>query len=250
VSGGTWVLLRGLTRESRHWGAFPARFADRVGAARIVALDLPGNGALHALPSPTRVDAMAAHGRAALQRLGITPPVHLLAMSLGAMVATAWAAAAPGEIGAAVLINTSLRPFSPFHQRLRPANYGRLLRLWLTRADAADWERSVLTMTSRGRGRDDAALLRDWVAYRRECPVRALNALRQLCAAARFRAPLASPFARALLLGSAHDALVDPRCTDALARRWSVEARLHPWAGHDLPLDDAMWVADQVRDWL
>jgi hypothetical protein len=25
---------------------------------------------------------------------------------------------------------------------------------------------------------------------------------------------------------------------------------IHPGAGHDLPLDDAPWVAQQVRDWL
>ncbi|MBC8056975.1 MAG: alpha/beta fold hydrolase, partial [Rhizobiales bacterium] len=87
MSGGTWVLLRGLTREQRHWGAFPAAFGERVGAARVIALDLPGNGELHGEASPTRVEAMAAHARADLQRRGIAPPYHLLAMSLGAMVA-------------------------------------------------------------------------------------------------------------------------------------------------------------------
>ena len=248
--GPTWVLLRGLTRESRHWGMFPPLLADTTIAASVITLDLPGNGALHGLRSPGSVEAMAAHCRRELRRHGVAGPVHVLAMSLGAMVATAWAAAAPDEIAAAVLINTSMRPFNPFHQRLRPANYATLLRLALTRASAAERERAVLAMTSRATGRDDDALLRAWVAYQRECPVTAANALRQLWAAARFCAPLASPFRRALLLGSAADALVDVRCTQQLARHWACESRLHPWAGHDLPLDDAAWVAAQARDWL
>jgi pimeloyl-ACP methyl ester carboxylesterase len=250
MSGATWVLLRGLTRESRHWGLFPPLLADAVAAASVITLDLPGNGALHAQRSPANVEAMAAHCSRELHRLGVAKPVHVLAMSLGAMVATAWAVAAPDEIAAAVLINTSMRPFNPFHQRLRPANYTTLLRLALTAAGAAERERAVLAMTSRATGRDDTALLRDWVAYQRECPVTVANALRQLWAAARFRAPLANPFRRALLLGSAADALVDVRCTQQLAQHWACESRLHPWAGHDLPLDDAAWVVAQVRDWV
>ena len=249
MSGPTWVLLRGLTRESRHWGGFAQVLGQAVHAARVIALDLPGNGALHRSRSPASVEAMAAHCRAELRRCGVAPPYHVLAMSLGAMVATAWAVTARDEIAAAVLINTSMRPFSPFHQRLRPANCATLLRLLLTRASETRWEGAVLAMTSRARGRDDAALLRAWVAYRHECPVAAANALRQLWAAARFRAPLRNPFSRVLVLGSMSDALVDVRCSQQLAHHWSCDVRLHPWAGHDLPLDDGAWVAAQVNDW-
>jgi len=246
----TWVLLRGLTREARHWGTFPTTFAQAVPAARVIALDLPGNGALHGSRSAASIAAMAAHCRDELHRRGLAPPFHLLAMSMGAMVATAWAAAAPQEIAAAVLINTSMRPFSPFTHRLRPANYATLLRLMPARASDLDRERAVLAMTSRATARDDHPLLRDWVAYRRTNPVKPANALRQLWAAARFRAPPTPPFARVLLLASAADRLVDVRCTLRLAQAWACESRLHPWAGHDLPLDDAEWVAQQVRDWL
>jgi pimeloyl-ACP methyl ester carboxylesterase len=243
----TWVLLRGLTRERRHWGDFANAFAQEAPAAQVVALDLPGNGALHGLRSPLSVEAMAEHARAQLRERGIAPPVHVLAMSLGAMVATAWAVAAPREIAAAVLINTSLRPFSPWHHRLRPANYAALLRLLVRTNDLAR-ERTVLTLTSRRPV--DAALLQAWTSYRRERPVTPANALRQLWAAARYEAPQANPFARVLLLGSLGDGLVDARCTRALATRWACERREHPWAGHDLPLDDAAWVAQQVREWV
>ena len=253
MSGATWVLLRGLTRERRHWGEFPTLFGERVGAARVIALDLPGNGARHQLPSPAHVDAMAAACRADLQRRSVAPPYHLLAMSLGAMVACAWGFAHPAELAGAVLINTSLRPFSPFTQRLRPRNYARLARLLLTHPSAREWEQAVLQLTSNAVERSPSeadALIDTWAAYRRESPVSTANALRQLIAATRFRAPAAPPATPLLVCASARDALVDPRCSMRLAAGWRCPIATHPWAGHDLPLDDGPWVAAQVAEWL
>ena len=40
----TWILLRGLTREASHWGAFAGDFQTALPQAQVVALDLPGNG--------------------------------------------------------------------------------------------------------------------------------------------------------------------------------------------------------------
>ena len=238
-----WVLLRGLTREQRHWGAFPSELAAAFPNAPVLTLDLPGNGALNRMRSPTRVDAMAAFCREQLRARGIAPPYRILAMSLGAMVATAWCSAHPQEVAGLVLINTSMRPFSAAHQRLKPR--AALLRLLLSRPDAIGWELTVLALTSNA-ARSDDSLARQWAGYRRERPVSTANALRQLWAAARFVAPRTSPCPRTLLLTSTQDGLVDTRCSLALARAWQCEIESHPWAGHDLPLDDGPWVIDQV----
>ncbi|WP_367848055.1 alpha/beta fold hydrolase [Rhodoferax sp. WC2427] len=238
----TWIFLRGLVRESGHWGAFIPQFENALPGCEVVALDLPGNGSLYPHASPTRVQDMVAHCRAELDRRWLPPPYHLLGMSLGAMVAVAWSAAHPDEVAAQVLINTSLRPFSPFYQRLRPRNYGLLLRLVLTGASPEDWERGILRITSNG-GHD--AVLPQWQALRAQHPVTRTNALRQLLAAARYRAPaaLATP---TLLLASAQDQLVSVACSRALARQWQCRLQVHPTAGHDLPLDDGDWVARQI----
>lgn len=244
-----WILLRGLTRESRHWGGFIETFRGRVEAADIVALDLPGNGRLSHLPSLARVEEMAAWCRAELSARSIGPPYHLLGMSLGAMVAVAWAHANAEEIRGCVLINTSLRPFSPFYQRLRPRNYAALLRLVLFGGSDAAWERTILRLTS-SRGGDDAELLAAWMAWRREQPVARANALRQLLAALRYRAPAERPTPPLLVLASAADALVNPQCSRQLAVRWRTSYAEHPSAGHDIPLDAGNWVAKQVGTWL
>lgn len=246
------VLLRGLTREARHWGAFPHELKVAWPDVEVVALDLPGNGRLHAERSPLDVAAMAEQCRDALRAQGVAPPYRLVAMSLGAMVALAWAERHPAEMCGAVLINTSLRRYSGLSQRLRPACYPVLARLALAHpvAAAGAWERAVLAITSRIRAVQPgpaAALLREWTAWRVERPVSRANALRQLVAAARYRAPLSAPTGVPLLvLASARDALVDPECSRRLARAWALPIAEHPAAGHDLPLDDGPWVAEQV----
>lgn len=243
----TWILLRGLTRESGHWGSFVGQLQAAQPGSRIVALDLPGNGSLYAQRSPTHISAMVAHCRAALQAQQITGPVHILAMSLGAMVAASWASSTPQEVAAQVLVNTSLRPFSPFYQRLRPRNYGLLLRLALGSASAQEWESSILRITSHGQHPD---VLAQWLALRLQHPVARRNALRQLLAAARYQAPASPPQTPTLLLASAQDGLVSVSCSRRLARQWGCALREHPWAGHDLPLDDGAWVARQAQEWL
>jgi pimeloyl-ACP methyl ester carboxylesterase len=244
-----WILLRGLTREARHWGGFVERLSDDFPGAPVFAPDLPGNGRRCREKSPLRVETMVESLRAQLGAQGVAPPYRLLAMSLGAMVAVDWAARHPDEICGAVLINTSLRPFSPFHHRLKPANYRRLLGLALGAASDLEWECAILELTSRRAGAK-AAVLGDWLAYRRECPVAAANALRQLVAAARYRAPLARPSPPLLVLSSFGDALVDADCSRQLAERWQLDHAVHPSAGHDLPLDDGAWVVSQLRRWL
>ena len=245
---GTWVLLRGLTRESRHWGAFADDLRREFPDADIVALDLPGNGVHNGERSPADVPAMMRACRAELASRGFRPPYRLLAMSLGAMVAVAWAVEHAEELEGCVLINISLRPFSPMHWRLRPAALAALLRIALSGHDGRGAESRVLQLTS-GHAAAHAALLDDWAAWRRERPVSHANAVRQLVAAARFRAPQAAPRVPLLLLASKRDRLVDVRCSRALAARWHCPLAEHPDAGHDLPLDAASWATRQVHVW-
>jgi pimeloyl-ACP methyl ester carboxylesterase len=246
----TWILLRGLMREQRHWGRFPGQLARALPGATLITPDLPGNGIHHARTSPTTVADIVAFCRHDLQARGVPPPYSLLALSLGGMVAVEWASRHPDEIDRAVLINTSMRPFSRFHQRLRWRNYPDILRTLLDGGVDAQ-ERLILRLTSRhGDAADRAGLLRRWLDYQRQYPVARANALRQLWAAARYRAPATRPAAPLLVLSSSGDQLVDPRCSQQLAQAWHAPHRVHPDAGHDLPLDDGDWVAAQVAAWL
>lgn len=244
-----WVLLRGLTREVRHWGRFPQQLGDALPGMPVICLDLPGNGLLNRLESPHGVEAMADYCHAEIARRGIAAPCRVLAMSLGAMVAVAWAQRYPDDVAAAVLINTSLRPFSPLQHRLRPSIYPRLLRLFVLPASGRQIETAILRMTTR-RVPDPDAVIEEWLRWRRENPVSRRNALIQLLAAARYRAPRHRPLDRILLLAGGADRLVDPQCSRELALAWDVPLQIHAAGGHDLPLDDEAWVVQRIRDWL
>jgi pimeloyl-ACP methyl ester carboxylesterase len=240
-----WILLRGWAREARHWGEFPRALQAAFPRAEVGALDLPGNGSRCRERSPARLGDMVDDLRKSVRADGASK-LHLLGLSLGAMACVDWACRFPREVAACVLINTSLRPFSGFHERLRPANYARILKL-LFITDAARREAGILALTS---SLVTGNLAQTWALYAQERPVSKTNALRQLIAAARFRAPEKAPAVPVLVLASASDRLVDPRCSEALARRWGVPLLLHPRAGHDLTLDDGPWVAAQVKRWL
>jgi len=242
----TWILLRGLARETRHWHDFPRQLAKALPAARVIALDLPGNGELNTLTSPTTIEGMAAHARRESARLGVSPPYHLLAMSMGAMVATAWALAHPEEVRGCVLINTSFGGLNPVNHRLRPHAAVTLLRFLPIPSPRAK-EQLIFDLTTRLV--KSATVLDDWVHIRQSRPVSLMNALRQLIAASRFQPP-SHPPAPTLILAGAGDRLVDPRCSAGIARLWNCASALHPSAGHDLPLDDGDWVAQQVGGWM
>lgn len=240
-----WVLVRGLTREVRHWGPLHPVLAEALAPRPVVAVDLPGNGARWRERSPASVGALAQDLHATLSGMGLPRPWGVLAMSLGAMVTVSMARRHPGELAAALLVNTSLARQAPPWWRLRPAAARTLLAALVSR-DARRLERAVLACTST-RAAALAPVIEDWVAWRADAPVSAGNTLRQLWAAARERGPREAPAVPLRLLSGACDRLVDPRCSAALAQAWGVPLVRHPWGGHDLPLDDPGWVVAQVQ---
>jgi pimeloyl-ACP methyl ester carboxylesterase len=245
----TWIMLRGLTRETRHWGTLPQRVSDAFGGARVLPVDLPGNGEFAALRSYRSVAGMVDFVRLAARESGVPGPYRLLAMSLGGMVATDWAQRHPHEIESLALINTSMRPFNRPHERLRPHAWPVLMRVAARWRDPRAVESAIhaLTCNNRHTLTDD---LDAWIAIRRSSPVSRANALRQLAAAASFRAAPQPPSCRTLILSSAADTLVNPACSASIAAAWQAPHRQHAHAGHDLPHDDPAWVVEQLHDGL
>jgi len=243
----SWVLLRGLTREARQWGRFTRQLADALPCAQLLTPDLPGTGMHVKEKSPATIAGILERVRNDLAQGGTKPPYHVLGLSLGGMIAVEWATRYPREVSSMVLIGTSLRSLSPFHDRLLPHNYPAILKLALSR-DARAREKRTLELTST-RGDPDGNIVEAWTRIRNDAPVSHANALRQLIAAARYSAPPKPPGVPTLVLVSEGDRLVDPACSRAIAKRWKVPIEVHLHAGHDLPLDDGPWVAQRVGEW-
>jgi pimeloyl-ACP methyl ester carboxylesterase len=242
----TWVLLRGLARESKHWGEFLPLFTHAVRPAEVCAIDLPGTGVHHRTPSPWTMDQILAAVRAELELKGIKPPYRLLAISLGGMVALHWAQAYPAEIDCFVIANTSDRHSLP-PSRLRAAIWPQFFRA-VRNSDPLARERQILKIISNVPEQIEARA-HEWATIAEEQPMSRLAALAQITAASRFRAAeTIKP--RGLFLCSLGDRLVDPSCTLRLSQILARPVLTHPWAGHDLTLDDPQWVTQSVREFL
>jgi pimeloyl-ACP methyl ester carboxylesterase len=245
MSDTPWILLRGLTRESRHWGAFAPMLEASCGG--VLPIDLRGNGTAVQASSPVEVGGFVEAVRAEAQGRGARAPYRVLAMSLGGMVATAWALRYPGEIERLVLVNTSMRPYSRFYERLRPSAWPSLMRVaqnW-QKPEGAALAESLIHARTCNRRDTLAADLDAWCAIRASAPVSRANALRQLWAAARYSAR-GVPDCEVTIVSARGDRLVHPKCSARLARAWEAQHRVHPWAGHDLPHDDPQWLVEAL----
>ena len=246
----TWVLLRGLMREKRHWGQFLTDFQTAFPDEIVLTIDFPGNGTLCRHASASTIAAMVEAAREQVRAAGVTDRLNVLSISLGAMAAVSWSQTYPQEVNRLVLINTSLAPHNRFYQRLRPRNYPRLLVTMLF-GSIRQREQLICDLTCHPTDAAIASSLVDaWVSYAQQYPISRTNIVRQLIAAMRYRAPYQQPHPSLLLLAGGGDRLVNPICSQILADRWRSPLRVHPSAGHDLPLDDGAWVIDQVKHWL
>lgn len=241
-----WIFLRGLGRHSAHWGHFIDEFQKRFPQDQIEMMDLRGNGEFAHSPSFTSIEDNVRDLRSRsrfLREKGEN--LYLMAISMGAMVATEWAHQHPEEIAGLVLINTSDKGSSNFFERLRPANYQNFLNLLVARAHSIRLEKEILQITT-----NEIPNREQWAEKFAGLPVTLKsNWLKQLWAASSYRFPDHKPKTEVLLLASRKDRLVSSTCTENIAHMWALKPHMHPTAGHDLPLEDGAWICQEIQNW-
>lgn len=237
----TWVFLRGLGRNSGHWGNFIEEFKEQFPQDKIELLDLIGTGTEAHRHSPTQIQGHVEDLRA---RRKTTGSVSILAISMGAMVATAWAQAHPNEVETLVLINTSGKGLAPFYRRLKFKNYPQIIDMLLHINDRKHFEESVLKLTAKGLKNLDETLERHL-----SLPATSLiNWALHLKSASNFTFPQQAPAPKVLILSGKQDELVDSVCSTILAQKWKAPHREHPTGPHDLPLVEGPWIVRQVKE--
>ena len=253
-----WILIRGLGREARHWGEFPAELEKTLSidgeSARVDAIDLPGAGRYSEMASPISIARITDFARDKFleirerqRRSGEMPAqrTFIVAISLGGMIATRWMERWPSDFKAAILINTSFKGVSPIHRRLSPSALKHLFQVMRAR-EAVARELGVLKMVSnRPEIYDETA--KEWASYALERPISVENFGRQLFAAAAFTTGLKQVPIPVLILNSRGDRMVHPSCSEMIAAKWRAQLEQHNSAGHDLPLDDGPWVVEQIQ---
>lgn len=238
----TWILIRGLGREAAHWADFKSELVKALPAARIECIDWPGNGEFFAQRSPCTIDEGVEHVRRICQQRGLRPPFVLVGISMGGMAALKWLCRYPDEVMHAHVINTSVGGVSYWYERMHIAASLRLLStLWSVRVR----ESSVFSVTTR-LCKAKVAVVRSWLDIARARPVCIANLLRQMLSAARFSLRKPEHSEKLTLYVSKGDQLVNPMCSFDIARLWAVPLNVHPDAGHDLPLDDPLWLCERL----
>jgi pimeloyl-ACP methyl ester carboxylesterase len=242
-----YLLVRGLGREALHWYDFPGALAARSGA-RVERLDVAGSGTQRARRPRPSVPWLARDVARRWRALASAAPSSawtVVGLSLGGMIALELCRILPGTFSRAVIINASSR-LTPLTERLRPSGACTLLGAVLS-SDALARERRVLALTSalppdaRRRYARRAALIAE------QRPPSRASVLAQLLGAARFVPPAPTALSVPLtFVCSRGDRLVSPRCTHDLAELYASSVLEHPWAGHDLPLDDPSWLCERL----
>ncbi len=235
-----WILIRGLTRSHFHWFDFKTELQQALNLESVETPELPGNGYLSELNTPDNLTDCVAELRTQIQITN--EPVGLFGISLGGLIATKWAHDYPNDVSHLVVINSSFSS-SPFYHRLKSKNYFKIL-LTVFSKKPTDIEKFILQATSNTE--NHRAILQASIDFQKKHPIRFKNLVQQLLLANQgdFKT---KPNAETLILTSKNDRLVHHKCSLKIAAAWDLQAKIHPTAGHDLPLDDSAWIIEKIK---
>lgn len=243
-----FFLFRGLIREAKHWGDFPALLSAAHPGSKVSTIDIPGAGEHFQSSSPLSMKKMVEEMRRTyLSVKSENDECTLLAISLGGMIAAQWLKDYPQDFQHAILINTSYGGISGMFERLRFSAFLHILQVPALKGRAK--EAHILRLVSNHKNVFDKTLDL-WETIQQERPVSLPNTIRQLTAAGLFRIGSFKPALPVLILASVQDRMVDVACSRAIAKKWDAPIIEHPTAGHDLTADDPKWIVERVKDFV
>lgn len=242
-----WLLVRGLMRETDHWGDFPEKLKSLSDVQQVICLDLPGVGTESQrvfLPS-VRQAMEDLRSRFRNKISDSDEEWGILGISLGGMIAMQWVHEYPHDFKKAVIINSSSKD-CPIWQRLTLPSMKTVLLSFFEK-DIVKREKQIIDMTTNLR-KNDLKLIDSWVKIAQRNDFSKLTAANQLAAAAQFSLPskLKVPL---LVLASRADRMVSYECSKFIAQKYNAEIKIHPTAGHDIAVDDSNWIVNQIAEW-
>ncbi|MCB9092219.1 MAG: alpha/beta hydrolase [Halobacteriovoraceae bacterium] len=242
------LFMRGLVRESRHWGHHLDNYGKILAPIKPITLEIPGNGQYYKQKSFTSIEENVDFLRECL--FEIIPKgskLGIVAYSLGGMIGAQWLEKYPQDFSKAMLINTSFKGICPVHYRLQISS---LLQLLITRfsTDPEKRERGIYKIVSNCPEKENETV-KLWTEIAKSAPVSTANAIRQIFAAFKFTPKLKKPPVPTMIVASKGDRMCNYRCGEKIANHWNCPIRLHPWGGHELYHDDPEWLGKVLKEW-
>lgn len=250
------ILLRGLTRGSGHWLDFPkllsAEFLKTTHTQlNIELLELPGNGLKNNELSPT--DPVEAINSLLEQSQFVknNESFHLCGLSLGGMISLKIAEVYPQKIQSVTVINSSLKQYSYFYERLFPWHYIPIFKS-LFFDDPALIEKKLLSITLNDKKCAESNFS-ELAEFSQKYPVSFKNFIRQLKLANHIEINIEKFKKNQILLQvltSKKDRLVSYMCSLKMAKAFNSSIHIHQQAGHDLPIDDPYWLSQKIIEFI
>ena len=230
----TWVLLRGLMRDQRHWHGFDQRLRQK--GLKVLTPDLPGNGLLTHITSPLKIaDYAVVVWQQIDEQCNEAEPFYLLGLSMGGMLAMEMARQRPWQIKQVFILNSSAANLSPWHRRFNPINVVKAIFLRKKGKDLNAIESTIVRLTS-FRHRNDRHLIAHWSQLRRASSPSLSNTWRQLWAAFIYQCPTTLIVPVCVLCGD-RDALVSIESSRSLAKHFQTALIVLAYCGHDAAID-------------
>ncbi|MEM1325803.1 MAG: alpha/beta hydrolase [Bacteroidota bacterium] len=245
-----FFLLRGLSREHRHWGEdFISALKKQFPDAKYTFMDLPGAGDHHDQKSYLSVKKMAnflheQHGDSLAAHKGNN---ILLATSLGGIVALEWIDSYPDDFGGIIMVSSSFKGICKGKERAQPKAKREMMSILLT-GDMPKREQKLLNINSNHRA-DDEALLQQWIQIQEERPISRWTMVKQGIGGMLYRPKKKKVTIPVLILGSLEDRLVAPSCICKVGDWYKGEYAFHPDSGHGMPIDAPEWMMNVSADW-
>lgn len=241
-------LIRGLTRESGHWGDFVNLLKSQLPEAKIHLMDLPGAGVYHKTNAPSSFKKMVEFMRKDMIDT-INPEEYniVFATSLAGMLATEWTINYKNDFDGLIMVNSSFKGICSTNERANKSVRGDMLRILLTN-NIKRRERLIIKVNSNKSEMVDK-LLDAWVLIQKKRKMSRMNILRQTLAGMRYELKGKKPEIPILIIGSKGDRMVSPSCIEKIHNHFGGDLIWHPTSGHGLPLDEPEWLSKTVSNW-
>lgn len=243
----SYLFLRGLSRNQFHWKNRDVYEKNLENECHF--LDLPGFGTNAKFSSPKDIELITDNLKSQwdkLKNLDTQSKKVIVGLSLGGVVSLDWVSRFEDWDGL-VMINSSVSDLSTPFQRLQPKNYFKILSYLMT-SNPNKIEQIIFDMTCASTEVKNQ-MVQDWVEIRKKYPSRNRDVLNQLKAVAAYKSPEKSKIKiPGMVLSSAKDQLVNPKCSLAIAEKFKFDLRISEKAGHDMCVDDHLWMLDQIKN--
>lgn len=244
----TIFLIRGLTRESGHWGEFPDSLKKINREVSIQFIDLPGSGKFVNKKSPISISKIVDFLRSEIL-IDKSQTNILLASSLGGIVAMNWVIRFPNDFNGIVTLSSTYKGVCKTFERMKPQMWLEIIALMFT-SNLSKREQIILNFNSNNDS-FKSKNLEKWVEIQKNRKMTRSNMIRQSIAGLRFNFKTKPEINVPLLIvGSKSDKLVCVKCIKKTHAFLGGDLLLHETAGHSITLDEPDWMATELMIWL